>query len=86
MRTRSYSLNRDFYCVFCGKKGIPIARYNGCTHEVGHLKSLFCLNCQKNVNHAECDESTRYNHAAFLKEFNEGNFDENGNRIKPLKI
>lgn len=44
----------DFYCINCGKKGIPIARKRGHQHSKMHMKKLFCLYCQQEVNHVEC--------------------------------
>ena len=72
-----------FYCIQCGKEGMPIFRRGNQRREKGHLKKLYCLNCQKEVNHAEI--ANGYTYEDFLKEFNEGNFDENGNRTVPFK-
>jgi hypothetical protein len=44
----------DFYCLNCGKKGIPIARKRGHQHSNGHYKKLFCLYCNEEINHFEC--------------------------------
>lgn len=76
----------DFYCTKCGKKGIPIIRRAGQQREVGHLKSLFCLNCGKEQNHAEVRSFGSYTYKDFLLEYNNGNFDENGKRILPYGI
>jgi hypothetical protein len=70
----------DLYCTACGSRGIPIPRKKGAEREGGHLKKLFCLKCQKEVNHVECKGSYTYND--FLFEFENHNFDENGNRIR----
>lgn len=71
----------EFYCCKCGKKGIPISRIAGKSREAGHLKKFFCLNCKQEWNHAECKPYTHYSYNEFLIEFENGNFDENGNRI-----
>ena len=76
--------NHDFYCTRCGKKGIPISRKLNHIRENGHLKKLFCIYCQGEVNHAEVVSGGRYNETVFLDEFNYGNFDREGNRIIPL--
>ena len=44
----------DFYCLNCGKKGIPIARKKSKQHEKFHRKKLFCPWCQLEINHIEC--------------------------------
>jgi len=71
----------NFYCTQCGKCGIPIPRKKGEKRESGHLKRLWCIHCQKVINHVEVQEFTvHYNYQDFLNEFNFGNFDKNGNR------
>lgn len=75
----------DFYCVYCGTKGIPIWRKKGRAREAGHLKKIWCLHCKKETNHAECKPNTQYTYNDFLFEFNNHNFNEEGNRIKTLK-
>lgn len=76
-------LDHEFYCFQCGQKGIPIPRKKGSERESGHLKKIFCLNCQRETNHVECVPFTKYTYNDFLLEFNNGNFDKEGNRIKP---
>ena len=70
----------DFYCVECGKKGIPIVRKQGSERESGHLKKLFCLNCKTETNHAEIRPFSNYTYEDFLEEFNMGRF-KDGKRI-----
>lgn len=76
----------DFYCVNCGRKGIPIMRREGGLREAGHLKKLYCLYCQKEINHVECIPFSKYTYEDFKFEFENGNFDEEGNRIEKYKI
>lgn len=76
-------LDHEFYCSQCGQKGIPIPRKKGSERESGHLKKIFCLNCQRETNHVECVPFTKYTYNDFKLEFNNGNFDKEGNRIKP---
>lgn len=64
----------EFYCTCCGKRGIPIARRVGQQREVGHLKRLFCLTCQKETNHAEVRPFGAYNYEDFEEEFRLGRF------------
>ena len=61
----------EFYCVECGKKGIPIARKLGAQREAGHLKSLWCVYCQKQTNHAEIRPFGTYTVENFKEEFYE---------------
>ena len=75
----------EFYCVFCGKKGIPVFRKAGQGREAGHLKKLYCLNCNRETNHAEVRPYGKYNLSDFYKEFTWGNFDDEGNRKRPWK-
>ena len=81
---RKISLS-DFYCTCCGIKGIPIFRTVGTEREPGHLKKLFCLNCQKETNMAEIAPRGKYTLDDFWIEYEYHNFDENGNRITPWK-
>ena len=58
----------EFYCTACGKRGIPIARKPGQQREAGHLKKLFCLNCGKEINHAEVRPFGSYSREDFEEE------------------
>lgn len=73
----------EFYCTQCGKKGLPIWRKKGSEREGGHLKKIFCFNCQKETNHCECKPFTKYSYEDFKIEFEYKNFDETGKRIRP---
>ena len=75
----------DFYCTKCGKKGIMIPRKMGQGREAGHLKRLYCLTCNEEVNHVEVRPYGAYNLEDFLLEFENNNFDKEGNRIEPWK-
>lgn len=67
----------EFYCTYCGKKGIPIARLSSQQREPGHLKKLFCLYCQKETNHVEIKaKGQRYTVDDFQKEFLMGRYVE----------
>ena len=76
-------LGHEFYCCICGERGIPIVRRKGAEREAGHLKKLFCLNCNTETNHCECIPNTRYTKEDFYTEYYNGNFDKEGNRIRP---
>ena len=79
-RPANVILDEEFYCVFCGEKGIPIARNKGAKREPGHLKKLFCLNCKKETNHVECLPWGKYTKEDFFIEFNNNNFTKEGKR------
>lgn len=75
----------DFYCTKCGMKGIPVFRTVGQEREPGHLKKLFCINCQKETNAAEVRSNSKYSLDDFWIEYEYGNFDQEGNRKEPWK-
>ena len=74
-----------FFCVECGREGIPVQRKKGQDREGGHLKKLYCLYCGKEVNHAEVREIGGYSEEDFNQEFNLGRFVD-GNRIAINKL
>lgn len=66
--------SHDFYCTNCGNKGIPCQRRRGHQHSRGHLKKLFCIYCNKEVNHYECKNLEDVE--KFKKNFNKGVYKE----------
>ena len=54
MGRNSVSDLHDFYCLKCGRKGIPLARRRSLQHEQLQRKKLYCIYCQTEVNHIEC--------------------------------
>ncbi len=78
-------LKHHFYCTCCGNEGIPISRIDSSMRETGHLKKLYCLHCEKEINHVECIEGGKYDAILFRMEYESGNFDATGNRVIPLK-
>ena len=46
--------NHDFYCMNCGRKGIPLSRRVTFQHGKFHRKKLYCIYCKGEVNHIEC--------------------------------
>lgn len=82
MRRTNGAMTSDFYCTCCGRKGIPIARKNGKFREAGHLKSLYCIYCKKEVNHCEIRPIGCYTYDDFKQEYELGRFVD-GNR-KPV--
>ena len=75
-QSRGYNLatNSKFYCTKCGKQGVPIVRKKGQERKSGHLKKIFCLHCQQEVNHVEVKEIGDYSYEDFLEEFELGSF------------
>ncbi|MGN0671689.1 MAG: hypothetical protein ACI4KE_03570, partial [Anaerovoracaceae bacterium] len=45
---------------------------------------LFCVSCNRVINHVECIEGSKYDAGMFFEEFESGNFDNKGYRILPL--
>ncbi len=64
----------DFYCINCGKKGIPITRQVGHKRGQLHRKLLYCPYCKHTVNHIEV--SNEYERQEFLENFLAGNYKE----------
>lgn len=64
----------DFYCINCGKKGIPISRQQGHRREAFHRKSMYCPYCKHTVNHIEC--RTYEEKQQFMVDFLAGKFKE----------
>lgn len=47
------TVERNFYCINCGNKGLPIQRRVGKLKEKFHRKKLYCPYCQITINHVE---------------------------------
>jgi hypothetical protein len=43
----------DFYCIQCGRKGIPIFRKAGSERGRFHRKKMCCTQCRVDINHIE---------------------------------
>lgn len=43
-----------FFCINCGQESIPLARNAGFKKGKFHRKKLWCIHCQQEVNHIEC--------------------------------
>lgn len=68
-KNRKYEIH-DFYCTCCGKKGLVLPRSASKQRENGHLKRLYCIYCQKVVNHMEIKSAE--DKALFLKMYESG--------------
>ena len=66
---RNYT-EHSFYCIKCGKKGIPCMRKDSAKHSRFHRKKLFCIYCQTEINHIECND--QYDVEEFLENFSKG--------------
>lgn len=62
----------QFYCINCGKAGIPIPRMSARYRAKGHRKLLYCPWCKQEINHIECCNEQEVN--KFLKDFQEGKY------------
>ena len=47
-------IESSFYCIKCGKKGLPIQRRKSLQREKMHRKKLYCIYCKEEINHIEC--------------------------------
>ena len=63
-----------FFCVLCGKEGIPVRRKEGFQHKSFHLKKLYCPWCKMEVNHVECKNPAQVN--KFLEDFKKGVYND----------
>lgn len=71
----------DMYCTQCGHKNIPVQRKIGREREPGHLKKMWCMYCNKEVNMVEVREfGSGYTVEDFYWEFENGNFTSEGTR------
>ena len=43
-----------FFCMQCGKEGLPLQRKVNHRHGKHHRKKLWCPYCKREVNHVEC--------------------------------
>ena len=64
----------EFYCINCGNRGIDLMRRQSKQHKAGHMKKLYCLNCQIFCNHYECHNLEDVN--KFKNKFEKGEFIE----------
>ena len=48
------TVSNRFFCLSCGREGIPLARHAGKQREKNHRKKLYCIHCKETVNHIEC--------------------------------
>ena len=68
------SEEHSFWCLQCGKQGIPLSRPSSHKRERFHRKKLYCPNCRYVVNHIECKDQFEVNDFKML--FADGYFQE----------
>ena len=71
---RRNMVSHEFYCINCGKKGIPLARKRGHQHSSFHRKKLYCIYCQKEVNMVEC--KNEFEVQEFLENYANGVYED----------
>ena len=71
----------QFFCTKCGNRGFDIPRKENRQRPSGHLNKLYCIHCHEDTNHVEVRDLGKYTYRDFLCEFNNGNFDSEGNRV-----
>jgi hypothetical protein len=79
-----FTISRMF-CTECGKEGVMVPRQVGKQREAGHLKKMFCLECQKTTNHAEIRPFGAYRLEDFQEEFRLGRF-VNGEKVPVAEL
>ena len=67
----------DFYCINCGRKGLPCQRKMGRMHGGFHRKKLWCYTCKTEVNHVEVRNQEEKE--IFMEAFNNGEYKEEAN-------
>ena len=61
-----------FFCIGCGKEGIPLFRRAGFEKSSLHRKKLYCAWCKQTVNHVEIRNDQEKE--SFLESFAQGAF------------
>lgn len=69
---KTKAVYHSFYCLNCGREGIPLGRKKSMQHEKFHRKRLYCPWCKASVNHIEVRSQDELDE--FMSEFNEGAF------------
>ena len=66
----------NFYCTKCGQQGIPLPRKKSSARGIAHLKKLYCCTCKEQVNAVEIRPFGSYTYEQFVKDFEEGRFND----------
>ena len=62
----------NFFCLKCGKAGVPVMRKIGRQHGAFHRKRLYCPWCKVEINHVEV--RNQQEKEIFMEGFNNGEF------------
>ena len=68
------TVEHEFYCLKCGKKGLPVLRKQGYQKEKFHRKKLYCIHCHEEVNHIEVKNPIE--RQEFLTNFTKGDYQD----------
>lgn len=71
---KSNTIGHSFYCMNCGREGIPLSRRAGREKERFHRKRLYCPWCHQECNHIEVRNDAEKQE--FLELFIKGEFQE----------
>ena len=66
--------SHDFYCLNCGKKGLPVQRKMGQQRGQFHRKKLYCIFCKTECNHIEIKNEIEKE--IFMEGYNNGEYEE----------
>ena len=62
--------NHRFFCVNCGREGVPLPRNQSKQRGKMHRKKLYCIYCKQPVNMIECYDD--YDVEKFKRNFQRG--------------
>ena len=62
----------NFFCLKCGKPGVPVMRKIGKQHEAFHRKRLYCPWCKIEINHMEIRNQAEKE--IFMEAYNNGEY------------
>lgn len=54
MKRTNYTIDHSFWCIKCGRSGIPLPRNKRNKKERFHRKKMYCPYCKIEINHVEC--------------------------------
>lgn len=69
-----------FYCTYCSEKTLELFRPPNKKRKSGHLKKIYCPHCKIQRNCVEINGNGQYSYQDFLDEYNNGVFNEEGER------
>lgn len=76
--------SHKFFCINCGKEGLPLQRRSSLQRERFHRKKMYCIYCKEELNHIEC--KTEEDITIFKENFTNGVYlDEAENSISYVR-